>query len=203
MSIALRSLLRPVTLVALASALLTGCVVAPVGRYPSPSYRAPQTSYQGGYAEPAYPAYPAYPSAPPQYQYGDRGYGDRNYGDRYADVRYGTVAAIEPLGYARSGSSGAGAVTGGLIGGVIGHEIGRGMGNRHDGGGAVGAMIGAIGGAVIGDQVERDANRGPSGFRVWIRLDGGGDQSLQMANPGGLRVGERVRFVNGQLQRMG
>ncbi len=186
--------LRSTAAIVLGSLLLTGCVVAPVGRYPSASYRQPQNGYyQGGYAE---PAYPAYPSAP---QYGEQSYR----GDRYADVRYGTVAAIEPLGYARSGSSGAGAVTGGLIGGVIGHEIGRGMGNRRDGSGAFGAMIGAIGGGVIGDQVERDANRGPAGWRVWIRLDGGGDQSLQMGNPGGLRVGERVRFVNGQLQRLG
>jgi outer membrane lipoprotein SlyB len=64
-------------------------------------------------------------------------------------------------------------------------------------------VLGAIGGAVIGDQVERDGNRGPAGWRVVIRLDGGGDQALQLANPGDLRVGARVRFVNGQLQRVG
>lgn len=175
-----RPMLRSAALVALGCALLTGCVVAPVHRPPPPAYSPPPVAY----TEPA-PAYPAYPAQ----------------GGYYANVRYGTVAAIEPLG-GQARSSGAGAIAGGLIGGVIGHEIGRDMGGPRGGGGNVGAVIGALGGAVIGDQVERDGNRGPSGYRVWVRLDGGGDQNLQLANPGDLRVGERVRFVDGQLQRL-
>ena len=184
-----RPLFRYAALITLGSALLTGCVVAPVHRAPPPPYSPPPVSY----GEPA-PAYPAqdgyYPGSEP------------GYGGRYANVRYGTVAAIEPLGGQAQRSSGAGAIAGGLIGGVIGHEIGRDMGGPRSDGGKVGAVLGAFSGAVIGDQVERDGNRGPAGYRIWIRLDGGGDQSLQVGNPGDLRVGERVRFVDGQLQRL-
>jgi len=184
-----RPLLRSAAVIALGGALLTGCVVAPVQPRPAPAYRPPQPVY----VEPPPPAYP-----PP-----DRKSTRLNSnGGRYAEVRYGTVVAIEPLGD-QPRSSGAGAVVGGVIGGVIGHEIGRDMGGRRSDGGQVGAVLGAIGGAVIGDQVERDGNRGPAGWRVVIRMDGGGDQSLQLANPGDLRVGARVRFVNGQLQRVG
>lgn len=182
-----RPLLRSAALIALGSALLTGCVVAPV----RPAYRPPQPVYSE--PPPAYPSPSSYPGAYPG--------GEPGYSGRYVNARYGTVAAIEPLG-GQARSSGAGAIAGGLIGGVIGHEIGRDMGGPRGDGGKVGAVIGALGGAVIGDQVERDGNRGPSGYRVWVRLDGGGDQNLQLANPGDLRVGERVRFVDGQLQRL-
>ncbi|CAM3658870.1 glycine zipper 2TM domain-containing protein [Roseateles saccharophilus] len=178
-----RPLLRSAALVTLGSALLAGCVVAPVHRAPPPAYSPPPV----GYAEPAPGGY-----------YGGN---ESGYGGRYADVRYGTVAAIEPLGN-QPRSSGAGAIAGGLIGGVIGHEIGRDMGGPRGDGGKVGAVLGAVGGAVIGDQIERDGSRGPAGYRVWIRLDGGGDQNLQLANPGDLRVGERVRLADGQLQRL-
>lgn len=188
-----RPLFRSAAVIVLGSALLTGCVVAPVHRQPPPAYSPPPPPV--GYAEPA-PAYPAYPSQGGYYSGNEPGYGGR-----YANARYGTVAAIEPLG-GQARSSGAGAIAGGLIGGVIGHEIGRDMGGPRSDGGKVGAVLGAFSGAVIGDQVERDGNRGPAGYRVWIRLDGGGDQSLQLANPGDLRVGERVRFVDGQLQRL-
>jgi outer membrane lipoprotein SlyB len=196
----MRSALRLLLPLTLASTLLSGCIVAPVGHYP----RQPQQSgypggYPGGYPNPYPSAEPRwrsdYPQAPAEPSYGV---------SRYGDVRYGTIAGIEPMGSSRGSSSGAGAVTGGVIGGVIGHEIGRGMGGRRGDGGAVGAMLGAFGGAVIGDQIERDANRGgPAGWRLWIRMDGGGDQSLQVPDVGGLRVGERVRFVNGRLERLG
>lgn len=187
----MRSALRLLLPLTLASTLLSGCIVAPVGHYPR---HRPADDYPGGYPDPSPGWSQGYP------QPGEPAYG----GSRYGDIRYGTVAGIEPMGVSRGGSSGAGAITGGVIGGVIGHEIGRGMGGRGSDGGAVGAMLGAFGGAVIGDQIERDANRGgPAGFRVWIRMDGGGDQSLQLPEVGGLRIGERVRFVNGRLERLG
>lgn len=183
MSLALRALFRNALALSLGATLLTGCIVVPVG------HRG-HHQRQEGYNEPVYPPAP--------------GYGGNQYGSQYAEVRYATVSAIEPLGGGRGGSSGAGAITGSLIGGVIGHEIGRGAGGRHSGGGAVGAVIGAVGGAVIGDQIERDAHRGgPAGYRVWLRLDGGGDQSVQVQSPNGLWVGARVRLVNGQLQPLG
>ena len=112
-------------------------------------------------------------------------------------VLYGTVGRIEAYGRGGDrGSSGAGAVAGGVIGGVIGHE----MGNRHDRG--VTTAIGAVVGAVIGNEIERDGNRGGgSRYRVWVRLERGGEQAFDFERLDGLRSGDRVRIVDGRLQR--
>lgn len=130
-------------------------------------------------------------------RYDDRRYTpppSRHGGDR---VLYGTVRRIEAYGRGGDrGSSGAGAVAGGVIGGVIGHE----MGDRRDRG--VTTAIGAVVGAVIGNEIERDGNRGGgTRYRVWVRLERGGEQAFDFERLDGLRSGDRVRIVDGRLQR--
>ncbi|WP_269629697.1 glycine zipper 2TM domain-containing protein [Pelomonas sp. BJYL3] len=135
-------------------------------------------------------------------RYEGRRYDDRRYTpppSRYGSDRvlYGTVGRIEAYGRGGDrGSSGAGAVAGGVIGGVIGHE----MSDRRDRG--VGTAIGAVVGAVIGNEIERDGNRGGgSRYRVWVRLERGGEQAFDFERLDGLCSGDRVRIVDGRLQR--
>lgn len=100
----------------------------------------------------------------------------------------------------RQGSSGAGAVLGGVIGGVIGNQMGRGDGRT------AATMVGVVAGAVLGNEIERQSGRREAGhgagrYRVWVRLDGAGEQAFDFERLDGLRVGERVRVVDGRLQR--
>lgn len=142
----------------------------------------------------------SYPQASQQGYYG----GDYRGAQQF--VQYGYVRTIEQLGSGgryeseRSGNSGAGAVVGGVLGGVVGNQMGRGEGR------AAATVIGAVAGAVIGNEIERqegrrEERRSPARFRVWVRLEGAGEQAFDFERLDGLRVGERVRVVDGRLQR--
>jgi outer membrane lipoprotein SlyB len=140
----------------------------------------------------------------PENRYGaDTRYGtDTRYG--YPDTRYqssptyyttyGVVEAIETTGSGRDPHNVAGTVIGGVIGGVLGHQIGSGRGN------SVATVAGAVGGAVIGHEVE-ESNKRRDLYRVRIRLETGGYQTLMQDTPGGLRVGDRVRVENDRVSR--
>jgi outer membrane lipoprotein SlyB len=127
---------------------------------------------------------------------------DTRYG--YPDTRYqssptyyttyGVVEAIETTGSGRDPHNVAGTVIGGVIGGVLGHQIGSGRGN------SVATVAGAVGGAVIGHEVE-ESNKRRDLYRVRIRLETGGYQTLMQDTPGGLRVGDRVRVENDRVSR--
>ena len=82
------------------------------------------------------------------------------------------------------------------MGGVLGHQIGGGSGR------AAATGVGVIGGALAGNAIEaRNNNAGPSGYRIVISLDQGGQRDYDVSSPGDLRVGDRVRVVNGQISR--
>jgi len=150
-----------------------------------------------------------------------QGYYGADYRGAQQFVQYGYVRSIEQLGGGResrhdgryenerSGSSGAGAVVGGVIGGVIGGVVGNQMGRGE--GRAAATVIGAVAGAVIGNEIERqegrrderrDERRVQARFRVWVHLEGAGEQAFDFERLDGLRVGERVLVVEGRLQRM-
>jgi outer membrane lipoprotein SlyB len=87
-------------------------------------------------------------------------------------------------------------VLGAVVGGVLGHQIGGGSGR------AAATGVGVIGGALAGNAIEaRNNNAGPSGYRIVISLDQGGQRDYDVSSPGDLRVGDRVRVVNGQISR--
>lgn len=112
----------------------------------------------------------------------------------YDSVQYGYVRNIQQLDTSRR-SSGAGALLGAVIGGVVGNQVGSGTGR------AVATAAGAVGGAVIGNKIE-DRGRQPSSYyQVDVRLDNGDFRTFDYADLNGLRVGDRVRVQDNQLQR--
>lgn len=114
----------------------------------------------------------------------------------YESVQYGTVRDIHQREIAQR-RSGAGALLGAVIGGVAGNQVGSGTGR------AAATAIGAVGGAVIGDRIEanRNNNNTQSYYQVDVRMDNGEMRTFDYQDINGLRVGDRVRIQDNQLQR--
>ncbi|WP_343731477.1 glycine zipper 2TM domain-containing protein [Duganella sp.] len=106
---------------------------------------------------------------------------------------YGTIDSIQVM-QAR-GSSGAGAITGGLIGGLLGNQVGSG------GGRTAATVAGAVGGAVVGNNVENNRNAGKQEYQISVRMDNGDYRIVQQDSIYDLRVGNRVRLIDGRLYR--
>ena len=104
----------------------------------------------------------------------------------------GTVASIEPVKEKGQGS-GAGAVMGAIAGGVIGHQFGGGRGKD------LATAAGAIAGGVAGHKAEEQI-RATSYYRVGVRMENGGYQTVNIADPAGIAVGTPVRVIGGNLQ---
>ena len=77
---------------------------------------------------------------------------------------------------------------------MLGNQVGSGNGRT------AATIAGALGGAFAGNKVEENTGRN-SHFEVLVRLQNGGTQTLSFANDPGYRVGEKVRIVDGQLNR--
>jgi outer membrane lipoprotein SlyB len=157
---------------AVAVASLTACVSDP--------YYAARPPVYAPVAQPAYPVAPQGYVAPAAY------------------VEYGRVSNIEVLqAEARRAPSGAGAIIGGVLGAVVGNQIG------HGGGRALATGVGAFGGAIAGNNIEGN-QRGPivQTYRVSVQVDRGPAKIFDVPSPGDLRIGDRVRIENNQLQRM-
>jgi len=111
-------------------------------------------------------------------------------------VQYGYVRNIQQLDTTRR-TSGAGAILGAVVGGVVGNQIGSGTGR------AAATGVGAVAGAVVGNKIEQNQGRnaGQPYFQVDVRLDNGDFRTFDYYDLNGLRVGDRVRIQDGQLQR--
>jgi outer membrane lipoprotein SlyB len=109
-------------------------------------------------------------------------------------VQYGYVRNIAHQETARR-SSGAGALLGAVIGGVAGNQVGSGSGR------AAATAIGAVGGAVVGNKIEEGRNMPHTYYQVQVQMDNGDLRNFDYADISGLRVGDRVRVQDGQLQR--
>lgn len=105
---------------------------------------------------------------------------------------YGTIESIQVM--QPRASSGAGAVTGGLIGGLLGNQVGSGSGRT------AATVAGAVGGAVVGNNVENKRNAAPE-YQLSVRMDNGDYRIVQQDSIYDLRVGARVRLVDGRLYR--
>lgn len=111
-------------------------------------------------------------------------------------AEYGRVNHIEWMpGAGRGQTSGGGAILGAVVGGLIGNQIGKGSGR------AAATAVGVVGGAVAGNAIEERNQASQGGYRVSIQLDRGGYRQYDVPHPGDLRVGDRVRVVNGQISR--
>jgi outer membrane lipoprotein SlyB len=106
---------------------------------------------------------------------------------------YGTIESIQVM--QPRGSSGAGAITGGLIGGLLGNQVGSG------GGRTAATVAGAVGGAVVGNNVENNRNAGAQAYQISVRMDNGDYRIVEQDSVYDLRVGARVRMVDGRLYR--
>jgi len=107
----------------------------------------------------------------------------------------GVVRAIEVIPVA-SRPVGAGAILGAIVGGVVGNQFGSGSGR------ALTTIGGAVAGGVAGNAIEQRTRRDDEVYRVSVRFDDGSIRDFDYQQVGGLRVGDRVRLVDGQLHML-
>ncbi len=112
-----------------------------------------------------------------------------------ANMGYGTIDSIQ-VTRASGQTSGAGAVIGGLVGAVAGNQIGSGTGRT------AATVAGAVGGAAIGNSVESKRNQnGQEMYQISVRMDNGDYRNVVQDSVYDLRVGNRVRIVDGRVYR--
>ena len=110
---------------------------------------------------------------------------------------YGTIDSIQVVRGA-SGTSGSGAVVGGLVGALVGNQVGSGSGRT------AATVAGAVGGAALGNSVEANRNANANGqdmYQINIRMDNGEYRAVTQDSVYDLRVGNRVRMVDGRVYR--
>jgi outer membrane lipoprotein SlyB len=139
---------------------------------------------RGGPQPPVYGSQPAVYNAPPVY--------DSSYGQA-ARADYGTVRSIQLIPN-DSRASGAGAVIGAVLGGVLGNQIGHGDGR------AAATIVGAVGGGVAGNAIEKRTRNNDEIYQVGVRFEDGSVRNFNFQQVGDLRIGDRVRWDNGQLR---
>jgi len=108
----------------------------------------------------------------------------------YSD--YGVVRAVDVIPVS-SRPSGAGAILGAIVGGVVGNQFGSGTGR------ALTTVGGAVAGGVAGNAIEQRTRRENEVYRVSVRFEDGSIRDFDYQQVGDLRVGDRVRLVDGQL----
>ncbi|CAN5851408.1 hypothetical protein BH11PSE12_BH11PSE12_28700 [soil metagenome] len=109
--------------------------------------------------------------------------------------RNSNIGVIESIQITRAehASNGAGAVVGGLVGGLLGNQVGSGNGRT------AATIAGAVGGAVVGNNVEKNRNTPTSDmYQIRVRLDNGDSTTVVQDSIQDLRVGNRVRVVDGR-----
>ena len=112
-----------------------------------------------------------------------------------ASMGYGTIDSIQVTRGAGH-TSGGGAVVGGLVGALVGNQVGSGNGRT------AATVAGAVGGAVVGNTVEANrANNGQDMYQINVRLDNGDYRTVVQDSVYDLRVGNRVRMVDGRVYR--
>jgi outer membrane lipoprotein SlyB len=108
---------------------------------------------------------------------------------------YGTIDSIQVV-RGSAPTSGGGAVVGGLVGALVGNQVGSGSGRT------AATVAGGVAGAAIGNNVE--ANRNANGvdmYQINIRMDNGEYRAVTQDSVYDLRVGNRVRMVDGRVYR--
>ena len=107
----------------------------------------------------------------------------------------GTIDSIQVI-QGRAQTGGGGALIGGLVGALAGNQVGSG------GGRTAATIAGGVGGAVVGNNIEKNrAGDGPEMYQINIRMENGDTRSVTQDTVGDLRVGNRVRIVDGRAYR--
>lgn len=105
----------------------------------------------------------------------------------------GVVDSIREIKVKGEGT-GVGAVGGAVVGGLLGNMVGAGRGK------ALATVAGAVGGGLGGNAIEKNV-RSTVEHRMVVRLDDGTTRAFTQANPFPYGVGERIRIVNGHVER--
>lgn len=132
--------------------------------------------------------------------YNNGGYSSNSgYGGGYnntASMGYGTIESIQ-VTQAENRTSGAGAIVGGLVGALAGNQVGSGSGRT------AATVAGGVAGAAIGNNVERNRNAGTGQemYQINVRMDNGEYRTVVQDSAYDLRVGNRVRLVDGRVYR--
>lgn len=111
-----------------------------------------------------------------------------------ANALAGTVERIEVVPRGDNHNI-AGTAIGAVVGGLIGSQIGSGRGQT------AATVAGAAGGAIAGNQIEKRSRAPNETFRVTVRLDNGGYQTITQDNIVDLRVGDRIRLDGDRMYR--
>jgi len=134
-------------------------------------------------------------SNPSQPYYSDSGY--RNGYNNTASSGYGVIESIQ-VTTPQARTSGAGAIVGGLVGALAGNQVGSG------GGRTAATVAGGVAGAAIGNRVEANRDNGYGGeqaYAINVRLDNGEYRTIVQDSVTDLRVGNRIRIVDGRVYR--
>ena len=127
--------------------------------------------------------------------YGNNGY--RSGYNNTASMGYGVIESIQVTQADGGRTSGAGAIVGGLVGALAGNQVGSGTGRT------AATVAGGVAGAAIGNNVERNRNAGGGQemYQVNVRMDNGEYRTVVQDSVYDLRVGNRVRLVDGRVYR--
>ena len=85
-----------------------------------------------------------------------------------------------------------GMVGGGVVGALVGSQIGHGTTNT------VATVGGAAGGAYLGNEIGKKV-QSTTGYKVRVRMDGGGTRTFSYSARPGFTAGSHVRVENGRL----
>lgn len=123
-------------------------------------------------------------------------YGNNSgYGNSNASAGYGVIDSIQVV-QGENRTSGAGGVLGGVVGALAGSQIGSGSGRT------AATVAGGLAGAVVGNNVEKNRNTaGPEMYQINMRMDNGEYRAVTQDSAYDLRVGNRVRIVDGRVYR--
>ena len=129
----------------------------------------------------------------------NNGYGNNGYNSGYnntASAGYGVIESIQ-VTQAENRTSGGGAVVGALVGALAGNQVGSGSGRT------AATVAGGVGGAMVGNNIEknRNAGNGQEMYQVNVRMDNGEYRTVVQDSVYDLRVGNRVRLVDGRVYR--
>ena len=118
-----------------------------------------------------------------------------NSGYNNVSMGYGTIESIRVTQGANR-TSGAGAILGGVVGALAGNQVGSGSGRT------AATVAGGVAGAAIGNNVERNRNAGgQEQYQINVRMDNGEYRAVSQDSVYDLRVGNRVRIVDGRVYR--
>ena len=136
---------------------------------------------------------PSYNNGP----YASGGYANGPGYNNSASMGYGVIESIQVTQADAARTSGAGAIVGGLVGALAGNQVGSGSGRT------AATVAGGVAGAAIGNNVERNrsTNAGQEMYQVNIRMDNGEYRTVVQDSVYDLRVGNRVRLVDGRVYR--